>query len=115
MLRALILTLDNDPSGQVRQPHRRIRCINVLSARARGAKRIDSQILFANLDTVYLLDLGQHSNRAGRGVNAALRLCFGDPLHAMRSGLEFQVAVDILSHNTGDQFFVSTVLSGALG
>src|SRR5262245_57042903 len=49
-LRALVLTLDDDPRRQMRDPHRGIGLVHVLAAGARGAVGVDPQALLVELD-----------------------------------------------------------------
>ena len=49
-----------------------------------------------------LLGLGQHGDRDGRGVDAALGLGLGHALHAVDAALELQPAVDAVALDQGD-------------
>jgi hypothetical protein len=48
-------------------------------------------------------------------VDAALGFGGRHPLHAVRAGLEFQLAVDVVAFDAGDDFFIAAVLAFVLG
>jgi hypothetical protein len=61
-----------------------------------------------------LVELGQDRDRAGRGVDAALRLGGGHALHAVRAGLELETCVGAAAHHAADDLLVAAVLARAL-
>ena len=56
-----------------------------------GAVGVDAQVGVVDLD-LDVLDLGQHGDGGGGGVDAALRLGVGHPLHPMHAAFELQPA-----------------------
>ena len=55
MLRALVLTFNHQAGGQVHNTDCRIRFVNVLTARARCAKGIDTQIGFIDINFFHFI------------------------------------------------------------
>src|SRR5471032_3531059 len=55
--------------------------------------------------------LRQHRHGAGRGVDTALGFGFRHALHAMGAGLEFQLAIDMLTLDPGNDLFIAAVLT----
>src|SRR5690606_21183167 len=86
--------------------------VDVLAAGAAGAVGVDAQVGLVDVDGLDFVDFRQHGHRAGRGVDAALRFGFRHALHAVRAGLEFQVAVDAIAFDARDDFLVATVFAG---
>ena len=91
-LRLLVLHRDHDAGRLVRDPDRRVGRVDRLAAGPRGAVDVDLEVRLVDLD-VDVLGLGQHRDRRGRGVDAALGLRLGDPLHAVRAALELEHGV----------------------
>ncbi|MNV52283.1 hypothetical protein D3C71_1443650 [compost metagenome] len=95
-LRALLLTAHHDARRNVRNPHSRVRGVNVLTAGAARAVRIDLEILGADLAYVgVVFDLWHNVTRCERGVTTARgveRRDADEPVHAF---LRLQVAVGI--------------------
>ncbi len=111
MLRALVLALDDDARGQVREAHGRVGLVDVLAAGAGGAVGVDAQVRRIDLLGLDLVDLGQHGHGAGRRVDAALRLRGGHALHAMGAGLELERGVDAAARDAADDLLVAAVLA----
>src|SRR3989441_1153396 len=61
-LRALVLALDDDPGRQVRDAHGRIRGVDTLPARTRGAEHVDPELVFSKVD-LDVIDLGDDCHR----------------------------------------------------
>jgi hypothetical protein len=59
VLRALVLALDDDTRGQVRDAHGGVGLVDVLATGAGGAERIDAQVRLADLHGLQLLRLGR--------------------------------------------------------
>ena len=95
-LRLLVLHRDDHAGRLVRDAHGRVGRVDRLPARARGAVDVDLQVVRVDLH-VHLLGLGQHRDRRGRGVDAALRLGLGHPLHPVRAALVLEHAVRALA------------------
>ena len=97
-LALLVLHRDDDAAGLVGDAHRRVGRVDRLAAGARRAVDVDLQVVGIDLD-VDVLGLGQHGDRRGRGVDAALRLGDRHALHAVGAALVLEdrvgaVAVD---------------------
>ena len=94
--------------------HRRVGFVDVLTARARGAEGVDTQIRWVDLDIFDFVHLGQdrHCNR-GR-VDATLRFGFGYALYAMSARLELQFRENALTDDATDDFAKAAVLAGTL-
>lgn len=79
MLRAFVLALDDDARRQMRDPHRRIRLVHVLSPCPRRTVRIDPQVFFVDIDDDLIVDLGIDENRCERGMPARPGVKRGNP------------------------------------
>src|SRR4029079_1515739 len=73
VLRALVLTLHDDPGRDVRDPDRRLRLVDVLAARAARAEHVDAQVGGIQLDLDVVLDPGGNDHRRARRVAAVTR------------------------------------------
>ena len=69
-----------------------------LAARTARAVDVDAQVVRVDLD-LDVLDLGQHGDGGGRGVDAPLRLGDRHALHAVHAGLELHLRVDLVAAN----------------
>ena len=95
-LRALLLTAHHDACRNVRNPHGRVRGVDVLTAGAAGAVRIDLEILRADLDLVgVVFDLRHHITRCERRVTTTRGVERRDPDEPMHALLCLQVAVGV--------------------
>ena len=83
VLRAIILAFDDDPRRQMGNPYRRIRLVDVLSARTGSAVGVDANFGRVDVHLLKRVGLGHHRHRARRSVDATLRFRVGNPLHAM--------------------------------
>ena len=92
--------------------HRRIGRVDVLAASARGAHRVDPDVLGADVD-VDLLGLGQHGDRRRRRMDAPAALRLRHALDAMNARFEFQPGEDAFAGNRGDNFLVAADLAFA--
>jgi hypothetical protein len=111
VLGLLVLADDDGVRRQVRDAHGGARLVDVLAARAGGAHRVDAQVVVLDLD-VRFLGLGEHRDRGGGGVDAALRLGGGHALHAMPAGLEAQEAPAALARHGDDELLEAADLAG---
>ena len=59
-LGALVLALDDDPGRHVGDPHRRVGLVDVLPAGARGAVRVDAQVLLVEVHLHRVVDERPH-------------------------------------------------------
>ena len=55
---------------------------------------VDAQVVLVDLDLAGVVDLGEHEHAGRGGVDAALRLRHGDPLHAVHAALVLEVGPD---------------------
>ena len=87
----------------------------MLPPSAASPKSIDAQIALVDIDLIYLLQLRHDCHRTGRGVNATLGFRLRYPLHAMGTGFEFQLLVNVLALDAGDNFLVTPMFAGPFG
>src|SRR5205085_9628680 len=73
VLRAAVLHHHHDAGRDVGDADCRFRLVDVLAAGAARAHGLDPQVLVLDVD-VDILDLGQHGDGCGRGVDTPLRL-----------------------------------------
>src|ERR1700743_2701343 len=106
VLRPAVLHHHDNAGWNMGDADRRFGLVNVLTAGALRAHGLDPQILVLDVD-VDILDLRQHGNRRGRGVDAALRFGIGNALHAMHAGFEFQFGEGAAALHLGDDFLVA--------
>src|SRR4051812_2670134 len=71
MLRALILTRDDDSGRHVRDANGRVGRVYVLAARARRAVGVNAQVLLVYLDLDVLVNLGRDEERGERSLARA--------------------------------------------
>ena len=114
MLAAVVLALGHDAGRDVRDAHGGVGLVDVLSARAARAVGVDAQVGRVDLHGHGLVGLGQHGDRAGAGVDAALRLGGGHALHAMAARLEAQVAENVVADDAHHHFLVAAEFALAL-
>ena len=81
--------------------HRRGVLLHVLPAWPRRGIDVRLQVGGIDLD-LDVVDLRQHSHRRRGGVDAALGLGGGNPLHAVHAALPLEPAVDALAADGGD-------------
>ncbi len=74
-------------------PDRGVGGVDALPAGPRAPVHVDAQVVLVDRD-VDLLGFGEHEHTRRRGVDAALRLGGGNPLHAVHAALVLQPAVD---------------------
>ena len=79
----------HDPGGKMGDAHRRIGGVHVLPAGARGAHRVDAQVV-GSISISTSSRLGQHRHRRRRGVDAPARFGLRHPLHPVHAGFELQ-------------------------
>ena len=88
-LALLVLAGDDDAGRQVGDADRGVGGVDALAAGAGGAVDVDAQVVGVDLD-LDLLGLGVDEHAGGAGVDAALRLGDGHPLHAVHAALVLQ-------------------------
>ena len=104
VLALLVLDGDHHAGGDVRDAHRGVGGVDRLPTRAARAIHVDADLALFDLD-VDLFGLGEHGDRAGRGVDAPLVFGGGHALHAVHARLVFEVGVGALAHHHGDHLF----------
>ena len=67
-----------------------IGCVDVLASRPGSAESVDAQIRSLDIYTFDALSFCEDGDSAGRGVDAALRFGFRDPLYPVGSGFKFE-------------------------
>src|SRR5437868_9670575 len=116
-LRALILAGDHDRRTavlrRVSEAHCRVRRIDALPAVSAGTIDIDLEPFGVDGD-IDLFGLRHDHHRGRRGVNPALRLRLGHPLHAVHAILELQPRVCAVAANLEDHFFEAAPLGHVL-
>ena len=112
VLRALVLAGDDQARRQVGQAHGGLGLVDLLAARAGRAEVVDAQLLGRDDDFAGLLDLGQHGDRRGGGVDAPLRLGLGNALDAVAARLVAQRLVDVGAFDGEDDFLEPAELGG---
>ena len=113
MLRALVLTLHHHAGRQVGDANSGVGLVDVLAAGAGGAIGVDAQICRIDLVVGDFICFRQHGHRAGRGVDAALRLGGRHALHPVRAGFELQQRVGPVADDSRDDFLVAAQLAVA--
>ena len=110
----LFMRRGHDDAGRhMGDAHRRVGGVDVLAAGARGAHRVDADILVADFD-VDVFDFRQHRDRRRRGVDAALSLRW--PARAARDARpisNFMPRIDALARDIGDDFLEAPHFAGA--
>ncbi len=91
------------PVGKMRDAHRGISGIDRLAAGSGGTERIDADVLGLELD-FHFVGFGQHRDRDGRGMHAALLLGRRHALHAMHAAFVLQLAVNLVAADQRDHF-----------
>ena len=81
------------PLGKMSEADRGVGLVDVLSAGAGGSKGVHPQVLGVQFHLARPFNLRQHRHRAGRGVDASLRLRHRHPLHAVCAGFELETGV----------------------
>src|SRR5262249_21381166 len=115
VLAAIVLALDHDTGGNVRDSHRRLGFVDVLPAGAGGAEYVNADLGRVDLHVVDVVGLGKHRHRAGRRVDAPLRLGRGDALHTMAAGFELQLRIRARADDAHDHLLVATKIRRAFG
>src|SRR5690606_21079342 len=107
VLRAVVLTLHHEASWQVSDAHGRIGLVHVLPARATRSDRIDAQFGRINSDLGLSVRFWKHGHSASRSVDAALCLGLGHTLHAVRPGLELELAIYARAIQARNDFLIA--------
>jgi hypothetical protein len=97
VLRALVLTGDDDAGGQMGESDGRVGLVHVLAAGTARAIRVDAQVLVADADLDVLLDVGHHEHRRERRLTACVGVERRDAHQAVHAGLRLRVAVGVRS------------------
>ncbi len=114
MLGAFVLAFDDESRGDVGDPDRGVRLVDVLATGAGCAKGVDAQIRGVQIDRFHFVELGQDRDGDRRRMDAPLRLGRRHPLHAMRAGFELEHGISAPPDDAADDFFVAAVFAGAL-
>ena len=106
-LRLFILHRNDDARRHMCDADSRIRRVHRLAARARGTERVDSKILWINMD-VDFIDLGHHRDGDGRRMYSAAAFRDRHSLHAVDAALIFQSSIGALPLDKSDDFLISS-------
>ena len=102
MLRTLVLTLDDEPRGQMRNADGRVGDIDVLAAGAARPERVDAEILVLNLEIDVVRQFGPHEDRRERRVTPRGLIERRDAHQTMDAGFGRQQPVGVLAgHGDG--------------
>src|SRR5690606_23200842 len=93
--------------------HARIGRVGVLAAGARGARRVEPDVLRPDFD-IDILRLRQDGDRRRRGMDTAARLRQRYALHAVYARFELHPGEHALARHLGDDLLVATRLALAL-
>src|SRR5215831_19108066 len=99
-----VLATDHGVGRNVRDADGGVRRIHRLTARARGAKRVDAQIFRFDFD-IDIFGFRQHCDSDGGSVNPSLLLGGGDPLYTVNSAFIFQLRVHAVAFDDRNDFF----------
>ena len=102
-LRFFVLLRDDQAAGNVRDAHGGVGGVDGLAAGAGRAEGVDAQILGFDLD-VDFVGFGKNGDGGGGSVNAALGFRGGHALHAMHAAFVFQLGIDFVALDGGDDF-----------
>src|SRR5690242_5193407 len=97
VLRTLVLALNHDAGGEVRDAHRRIGHIDVLAAGAAGAERIDAEIVRLNIDLDFVVDLRVDEDRSERSVAARVGVEWRNAHQAMHTDFRLEQPVGVFA------------------
>src|SRR6267154_487107 len=106
-----VLLGDDQAAGNVRDAHGGIGGVHGLAAGTGGAESVDAQIFGFDFD-VDVVGFREHGYGCGGGVNAALLLCGRDALNTVYAAFVFQLGVNLVALNGGDDFFYSALGGG---
>ena len=111
VLRFFVLLDNHQTSRNMRDPHRRVRRVDVLATRSRRAVHVDAQVAVVDLD-IDLFGLRQHRDGCRRGVDAASALGHRNPLDAVDAAFEFQFGEHADALDRGDDFLETADIGG---
>src|SRR5437867_12067404 len=89
--------------------HGRIRRVDALSAWPGGTKHVNAEISWIAIQ-LDLFGFRQNGDGHRRGVDTPLGFGDRDTLHTVRTALKFELAVNVLALNGGNDFFPATGL-----
>ncbi len=94
-LRLFRLAIYHNTGRIMCQTHRRVCCIDTLTAVSGSTHHINTNILLINYN-IYILRLRHHRNGNCRGVDPAAGFCFRHTLHTVNTTLIFQTGIGSL-------------------
>src|SRR5260370_29672365 len=103
-LRFFVLLRDDEAAGKMGDAHRRVGGVDGLSALPGRAERVDAQILGFNLD-VDFVRFREYRDGSGGGVDSTLRFGCRHALHAVAATFVFQLGVDLVALDRGNDVF----------
>ncbi len=101
VLRLLVLAGDDQPGRHMGHADGRLGLVDMLPAGAGGPEQVDAQFTRVDLD-LDIIRFRQDRNRAGRGMNPALRFGFRYPLHPVGAAFELEPRVNPVTTDHGD-------------
>src|SRR6266536_5005297 len=101
-LRTLVLAAHDDSCGDVRNPDRRVRDVDMLAARAGGSVGVNTKVLFLDLDLDLVVDFRIDINRGEACMAAGRRVKWRDTHQPVNTALGIKLPVGIVSfHQEG--------------
>jgi hypothetical protein len=107
----LVLTGDYDPGRQVRDAHRGISGVDVLSARSSSAIGVDAQVFVLDLDFDVFVDLRINKKRSKGSVSSRRLIKRRNPNEPVNSGFRRKQPVRILAFNSERHAFQPSFLA----
>ena len=88
--------------------------IHVLPAGTAGPKRVNAQIPLIQIHFINFFQFRHDGHRTGRRMNPSLCFRLRNPLHPVGTRFEFELLIDVLAFNAGNNFLEAAMLPRAL-
>ena len=113
VLRALALALHDNAARHVRDPHRAVGLVDVLTTSTRRAIGVDAQILIVDLDLDLVVNDRVNPDRGKARVAAIVRIEWRNAHKAMNAALRFEPAISIGAVDANRRRFDPGLLAAA--